>query len=86
MAAHPEELDAYRGGKKALFGLRALKGQGGPKVITATLRAKLDGWVIVGSQSPTVSEPLGGDCHLLRGRGSKRCAVPLAAQAGGTGP
>lgn len=48
IAAHPDEFAAYRSGKKALFGffmgqaMRALKGQGDPKAITATLRAKLD--------------------------------------------
>lgn len=48
LSAHPSELEAYRGGKKALFGffmgqvMRELKGQGDPKVVTAALRAKLD--------------------------------------------
>lgn len=49
VAAHPKELETYRGGKKALFGffmgqvMKELRGQGDPKVVQAALRKALDG-------------------------------------------
>ena len=49
LAAHPDELDRYRGGAKKLFGffmgraMGRMKGKGDPKAITARLRAALDG-------------------------------------------
>lgn len=49
MAANPDEVAAYRGGKEGLIGffvgqvMREMRGQGNPQMINEALRAKLDG-------------------------------------------
>ena len=49
MAANPDKVEAYRGGKKGLQGffmgqiMKAMKGQGNPKAISQLLESKLEG-------------------------------------------
>lgn len=48
MAANPDKVEQYRGGKTGLLGffvgqcMKAMRGQGNPKVINELLAAKLD--------------------------------------------
>jgi len=49
LAANPDKVDAYRGGKTGLLGffvgqtMKAMKGQGNPKLINETIARKLEG-------------------------------------------